>query len=205
MQKYYVNFENDTDRTWNMAVYQTLPDSIGLDSVAWQVAAAPHSGVTGIEWTLEYNVALADYRQESSSTGIYKASQSLITDLGYEWEIVFQDGVQQLNKLQPLEADLKDHIRVINRSGLEANPGVGMSGYGSVFKRSVLGNASAQFKVTPTYWVGLFRDVQLGQVISSNVEVGPIEIQFDNGTNVATVTAIREGESIEVATTYSRT
>jgi len=30
---YYVDFNNQTDRTWTMVVYQTLPDSVGLDSV----------------------------------------------------------------------------------------------------------------------------------------------------------------------------
>ena len=203
MQKYYVNFDNKTDRTWNMAVYQTLPDSIGLDSVAWKLAAAPPSGTTGVMWELQYNVALADYRQEST-LGVYKGNQALITDLGYEWEIVYKDGVQQLQKVQALPSDIGDHILISNRSGLEANPGIGMSGVGSVYKRNVLSNASAQFKVTPTYWVGLFRDVQLGAVISSNVEVGPIKLQFAEGSNVATVVASREGDSIEYETSYSR-
>ncbi|MFH1912959.1 MAG: hypothetical protein ABIK45_01615 [Pseudomonadota bacterium] len=204
MDKYYVNFDNDTDRTWSLAVYQTLPSSIGLDSVAWKLSTVPRSGSSGVFWEVSYNVALASYRQDTP-LGVYYSSQALDTHLGFEWDIVYRDGVQQLELVQSLPVGLEDHILINNKSGLEANPGIGMSGTGSVFKRNVLSNSAAQFKVTPTYWVGLFRDVQLGEVISSNVEVGPIKLAFAEGSNVATVSAVRLGDSIEYSTKYSRT
>lgn len=204
MDKYYVNFENQTDRTWSMAIYQTIPNSIGLDSVAWKLTTVPQSGFSGVTWNVDYNVALADYRQDTP-LGVYYASQALDTHLGREWDIVYKDGVQQLELVGELELDLADHILINNKSGLVASPGIGMSGMGSVFKRNILSNASAQFKVEPTYWAGLFRDVQLGEVISSNVEVGPIKLSFSEGSNVATVNAQRIGDSIEYTTRYSRT
>lgn len=203
MDKYYVNFDNNTDRTWSMAVYQTLPNSIGLDSVAWKLTTVPKSGSSGVLWEVNYNVSLASYRQDTP-LGVYYASQTMDTHLGYEWDIVYKDGVQQLELVEPLDSGLEDHILINNKSGLEANPGIGMSGMGSVFKRNVLSNASAQFKVTPIYWVGLFRDVQIGEVISSNVEVGPFKLAFAEGSNVATITAVRQGDAIECATGYSR-
>jgi hypothetical protein len=203
MDKYYVDFNNLTDRTWSMAVYQTIPNSIGLDSVAWKLSTVPTHGFSGVDWVVDYNVALAEYRQDAP-LGVYCASQALTTHLGYEWDIIYKDGVQQLSLVQALSPELQDHILINNKSGLEANPGIGMAGMGSVYKRNVLSNASAQFKVTPTYWVGLFRDVQRGEVISSNVEVGPIKLQFAEGSNVATVTATREGDSIEYYANYSR-
>ncbi len=203
MEKFYVNFENKSDRTWSMAVYQTLPNSVGLDSVAWKMSTVPTGGSSGVEWALNYNVALADYQQDTP-LGVYKASQTLSADLGYEWDIVYIDGCQQLVMVKALSSDLQDHIVINNKSGLEANPGIGMSGQGSVFKRNVLSNASAQFKVTPTYWIGLFRDVKLGEVISSNVEYGPFKIKFSGGVNCATITAERDADSIESNIVYTR-
>ncbi|WP_147820519.1 hypothetical protein [Salidesulfovibrio onnuriiensis] len=204
MENYYVNFSNETDRTWTMAVYQEFPDSVGLDTVAWKKTTVPHSGYSGVTWMNYYNVAIADYRQ-LKPLGVYTASQALETELGQEWEIIFENGVQQLRHIGALSTDLGDHIVIHNNSGLTANPGVGMSGRGSAYKRDILSNASAQFKVTPTYYAALFRDVELGEVISSNIEVGPIQLQFSQGTNVANVTAIRTGDSIELACVYART
>ncbi|BCS89408.1 hypothetical protein [Pseudodesulfovibrio sediminis] len=203
MANYYVDFKNSTDRTWNMAVYQTIPNSIGLDSVAWKLSTVPQSGFSGVTWEENYNVAIADYRQDAP-LGVYYSSQAMNTNLGYEWNIVYKDGVQQLELVQALPLEQKEQIIINNISGLEANPGIGMAGMGSVYKRNVLSNASAQFIVTPTYWVGLFRDVQRGEVISSNVEVGPLKLTFAEGSNVATIEAARLGDSIEYAVGYSR-
>ncbi len=203
MTEYYVNFSNETDRTWSMAVYQTIPNSIGLDSVAWKLTTVPRAGSSGVKWEVKYDVALADYRQ-TKPLGVYFGKQILPTTLGVEWEIKFEDGCQQLYKVGDLPTDLGDHIVVHNNSGLQASPGIGMNGNASVYKRNILSNASAQFKVTPTYWAGLFRDVELGEVISSNVEVGPEKIKFSSGANVATLTATLDGESIKLATTYSK-
>ncbi len=203
MGTYYTHFVNDTDRTWSMAVYQTIPNSIGLDSVAWKMTTVPRSGSSGVKWEVNYNVALASYRQ-TKPLGVYFGKQILPTTLGAEWEIKYEDGCQQLYKMGDLASDLGDHIVVHNNSGLKASPGIGMGGNASVYKRDILSNASAQFKVTPTYWAGLFRDVELGEVISSNVEVGPEKIKFSSGANVAILTATLDGESIKLKTTYSK-
>jgi hypothetical protein len=203
MGQHFVDFNNETDRTWSIVVYQTIQNSIGLDSVDWISGRVPPHGCCTLEWVEEYAVALAEHSQDTS-LGIYRPFQVLTTPLGYEWDIIYKDGVQQLAMIQALPTDLQDHILINNKSGLEANPGIGMAGRGSVYKRNVLNNASAQFKVSPTYWVGLFRDIQHGEVISINVEVDPIKLQFVEGVNVATLTATREGDSLEFYASYSR-
>jgi hypothetical protein len=199
---YFVNFSNMTDRTWNMAVYQTFPESPGLDSVAWKRTTVPTHGFSGVTWDVEYNVALADYAQ-TTPLGVYIASQVLDTALGSEWEVEFQDEVQQLKFVGTLGSDLQDYIVIHNNSGLVANPGIGMSGYGAAYQREVLSNNAAQFKVTPVYWVGLFRNVILGEVISSNVESGPLRLEFGGGNNVANITADRKGDAMELFIEYA--
>jgi hypothetical protein len=199
MASYSVNFSNQTDRVWTMAVYQTIPNSIGLESVSWQQSTAPRGGFTGVKWQVNYNVALADYSQDGGK-GVYTASQVLTATLGSVWNIIFDQNVQQLvpgsGTAQP------NQILINNQSNRIANPGIGMSGQGSVYKRDMQGGASAQFEVTPTYFVGLFNDVQRGEVISSNVIVGPLTLQYPTGFTSATLTATLDGANIILDLSY---
>lgn len=200
MSTYYCNFANQTDQTWTMGIYQTLPSTPGLDSVSWQQTSVPQSGFSGVSWSVTYNVVLGGY-QQTGGIGVYTASQTLPTILGTAWNIVFQDDVQQLQAAGT--ASQPDEILIYNHSGLVANPGIGMSGQGSIYKQGVVGNAEAQFTVTPSYWAALFNQVELGEVISSNVAVGPVQLQYPSGLNSATLTAILNGENLELNVTYS--
>lgn len=196
--RYYVDFNNQTDRAWTMVVYQTLPDSIGLDSVAWKKTTVPKSGESGVEWDIDYLVALGNYKQ-IGGIGVYKSSQKFPAILGTKWNVVFKDSVQQLELDGTAESGT---IVIHNQSGALADIGVGMSDQASVFKRNVLSGSDGQFKITPTYWVGLFNDLQLGTVISSNVVVGPLQLQFPSGQNKALLTASLDGSSIKLGLEY---
>ncbi|AOJ37430.1 MULTISPECIES: hypothetical protein [Burkholderia] len=201
MTSYYVDFNNDTKQTWTMAVYQTLPSSIGLESVSWKQTTVPQSGASGVTWDIFYNVAIANY-QQIGGIGVYKASQTLKTELGTAWDCIFQDNVQQL---VPGSGSVPgDSVLINNKSTNLANLGIGMSGQGSVFKKGVVSGASAQFQVTPTYWVGLFNSLVLGEVISSNVVVGPLQLSYPSGQNLATVNAYMDGNTIKLNVTYGQ-
>ncbi|KVT60924.1 hypothetical protein WK55_11425 [Burkholderia ubonensis] len=201
MTTYYVDFNNNTQQTWTMGVYQTLPNSIGLESVSWKQTTVPQSGNSGVEWDVFYNVAIANY-QQVGGVGVYKASQTLRAELGSAWQCVFQDNVQQL---VPASASVpSDSILISNVSNNLANLGIGMSGQGSVYKKGVVSGASAQFQVTPTYWFGLFNSLVLGEVISSNVVVGPQQLVYPGGQNLATVTAYMDGNTMKVSVTYGQ-
>jgi len=201
MPDYRVNFVNQTSAIWTMAVYQTLPSSVGLDSVAWKQSTAPQGGRTGVQWTTIFNVALADYEQ-LGGLGVYVASQLLTTLLGKRWEVVFEQNVQHL---KPAEGSVEpDQVLILNKSGYLANIGIGMDGSGSVFKRDVVSRGNAQFKVTPTYWVALFNQVTLGEVISGNVIVGPLEVKYPSGMTSATLTALMDGNNIVLDLKYGQ-
>ncbi|MBV8070958.1 MAG: hypothetical protein JO270_13700 [Acidobacteriaceae bacterium] len=200
MTNYYVDFTNKTPQTWSMSVYQTLPDSIGLDSVSWKQTRVPTGGTSGVSWNVQYNVALAEYKQ-IGGIGVYKSNQLLEAALGSVWDIVFEDEVQQLKFSSA--SGTPGQILIRNESNLTANAGIGMSGAGSVFKKNVLGGASAQFLVTPTYYVGIFNQLELGEVISSNVIVEPLEIKYPSGMNKATLTAYLDGQNIKLDLAYT--
>lgn len=201
MSAYYIDFDNNTGSTWTMGVYQELPHSIGLQSVSWKQTTVPTMGSSGVEWEVDYNVAVANYRQ-IGGIGVYKASQTLRSELGTVWECVFKDGVQQL--VPSSGSAPADSIIIKNSSNQLANLGIGMSGQGSVFKRNVVGGAAAQFQVTPTYYAGLFNNLVLGEVINSNVSVEAQKIVFPDGMNGATVTASMSGDNIKVSVSYSQ-
>ena len=146
-------------------------------------------------------MAIAGY-QQSGGIGVYKASQTPPASLGTQWQAVTQDGVQQLVYVGP-NSD-PDQITILNNSGNPANLGIGMSGAASVFQNGVLDGESAQFTVKPLYFAGLFENVELGEVIDSNVSVGPFPILFDGGNNSATLTASVVGGSLVTTLTYSQ-
>jgi hypothetical protein len=200
-ESYYIDFVNRSGRTWTMAAYQTLPDSVGLVSVSWLQTTAADGGDSGVSWEVDYLAMLADYKQEGGKS-VYKASQKKTTALGKKWKVVYKEGLQQL--VEDGTADRPDQIYIFNDSGETANPGFGMSGQGALYKSEVLSGTGAQFVVTPTYWVGLFNQVVLGQVISSNVVVGPEKLTFPSGFNLATVTAKVDGSTLKMGVTYGR-
>ncbi|NEP76398.1 MAG: hypothetical protein F6K25_32605 [Okeania sp. SIO2G4] len=197
---YYVDFENQTDRVWTMAVYQKIPSSIGLDSVAWKKTIVPPDGESGVEWEITYLVALANYKQ-SGGIGVYKSSQKKKNiSLGTQWKVVFKEGVQQL--VPDGNAGSGDLIVINNDSNKFADIGVGMSGEASLYKKDVVSGSGAQFQITPTYYVGLFNDLELGTVISSNVVVGPLELKFPGGDNKAILKAYMDGQTIKLDLDY---
>jgi len=199
MSTYYVDFKNETSRTYVMAVYQQLPDSVGLDSVAWKRATAPKLGICGVKWDVDYNVALADYTMAAPS-GVYMSSQILPTILGKKWKCIWGEGCQEL--VEDGEGT-PGHILISNNSGFEANLGIGMDNQGSIFKRNVMSGENAQFRVEPTYYIGLFRNVVLGEVISGDVIVGPMQLKFSGNMNCALLRLYVEGSTIKYQIEYS--
>jgi len=195
---------NNTDQTWTFGVYQTIPDmSVNkLENVSWLQSSVPKGGNSGVSFQVNYNVLVANYVQ-SGGKGVYKASQTLSANLGTNWDVVYQEGVQQLvmGSGPPPPAD---SIFISNKSGLQASPGIGMSGRGSVYKNNIYSGSQALFQVTPTYYVAVFNSIVLGQVISSAVSVGdPIPIVFNAPSNIATATLDLVGNTLKLKVTYS--
>lgn len=200
MATYYVDFKNQTNQTWTLAVYQTLPNSEGLDSVSWKQTTVPPNGESSVSWDVTYDVAIAGYSQEGG-IGVYSANQTQPTNLGTVWDCVWLDGVQQLVPDQT-STPVPGQILIKNSSDQLANLGIGMSGQGAVFKQGVDSGANAQFVVSPTYYAGLFDDVQLGQVISSDVATDPQTLVFPSGLDYATITATLNNGVLTVSIGY---
>ena len=59
--------------------------------------------------------------------------------------------------------------------------------------RTFHGGESVQFFVHPTYYVALFREIQVGELVTSDIAISPIQVKFDSGFKNATVTAVNDG------------
>lgn len=191
MTTYTVNFANETPDKWTLCVYQELPESPGLDSVAWKQTTVPTQGESGVQWTIQYLACLADYRQ-TGGKGVYKASQKLGTNLGQKWKCIYNEDVQEL---QTDGSTTAGQLLIANQSLRLANLGIGMDGDISLVKKDVYSGNNAQFTVKPTYYVALFKNLTKGEVISGNQIHGPLQVVFDGGQETKDYVARIEGET----------
>ena len=186
---YDINFENLTNDTWTLCVYQEFPNSPGLDSVSWKQTTVPTNGTSGVQWTIQYLACLADYKQQGGK-GVYHAAQKLGTDLGKAWDCVFQDNVQQLSQA----GDTTDgQLLITNKSQKLANLAIGMDGDIALVKKDVYSGNNAQFVVKPKYYVALYTNLTQGEIISGNQVHGPLEVVFEGGQTSKDYVAKVEG------------
>ena len=197
---YYIDFNNRTDRVWNMGVYLTLPAPGGQENVIWRRTIAPPGGVTGVEWKVSYDVALSDYLQVGA-LGVYKSYQLTENiEPGTKWKVVFEENVQ---RLKPLGATSAGYIYIKNESGRLANPGIGMSGQPAVYRRDVLSGLGVNFRIEPTYYVFLFDELSEGKVLTSSMLSNSLEVSFPENMNKAILTATIDGETLKLDLEYS--
>jgi len=197
MTTYQLNCTNNTGSTWVFGVFQKVPHFEGLVSLAWKRSSIPQKGTALIEWDVDYNVALTDFKQ-INGIGVASSEQSLSTDLGKVWECRYVNGVQQLFPVDDPGAVNPGELLIRNRSGRLANLGLGMFGTASIIQPNVEDGANAQFVVQPKYYLGLFNRLYKGEIIKSNVAAGPIELAYSDGLTKLDVTAQMNGATIQM-------
>lgn len=188
-----LTFQNDTDRTWTMCVYQQNPQSRKLDTVAWLVATAAPGQRSSVTWTESvYGVVLGEFGR-TAKRQLYVPLDSRDTERGACWKIVSEHGRQRLEPAGP--SPLRDQIVFTNESGYAANPGITVSGSAVAFKRDLPSGAAAQFIIRPIYYAGLFASIRVGEVVGRAV-IGPLALQPARGVSDATLIARVEGRNM---------
>lgn len=204
-----ITFNNQTDRTWTMAIYQTLPKSTNLDSVSWQQVTVAESGVNSISWANTFNAVIASYT-DSEGKQLYKAFQLPAASPGSAWKIVMKGGILQLQA--DGSAPLSTQIQIANVSGQLANPGLGMDGKGAVYQQGLFSGLSVLFETSPLLWVGLFDLISPGEVITGGLNrkvsfmttmAGPWALKYPAGQNGATLKAWIENSSLQTSLEYT--
>jgi hypothetical protein len=199
MPRYSIAFRNETDRVFTMGVYQTLSGAVHVDSVSWlQVTVAP-GAERAVEWFPPYDVVLGRYDQQGNRA-IYEPVQLLPAEPGTAWEVVFENGVQQL---RPAGQARGGRIALTNRSERAADVGIGQSNHASVYRRSLNSGATTDFAVSSaSIYVGLFTNLSAGEIIANNVVAGPEAVSFGRTETQATLTASVRNQSIVLQLVY---
>ena len=89
-------FQNATDQSWQFAVYQTMPDSPGLSSVAWQIRGLPPQQVGSpppqaeVDWTMQYGICIADFDKNFNR---FTGTQFAQANLGNAYEVSSNIGI----------------------------------------------------------------------------------------------------------------
>jgi rhizosphere induced protein len=202
MMTYSISMQNDLPQTWTFGVFQTYPNTAGIDSVAWkqQVLASTEKG--SVSWQPSSNACIASYSQ-IKGIGVYSSDQIIPAQPGSAWKVVLQNGHQQLQQDTSTPTG-PDQILISNESGQIANPGIGMSGIATAYMKELYSGVDVIFNLPSTYWVALFRQVAAGDAISDLSSTTPLLISFPGGLYSADVQAYLDGGAVLMSVQYTQ-
>lgn len=191
---YQIDFENSTDENYYFAVYQKLPESAGLMSLAWQVRRVPKQignqpSTSTVTWTMNYGIAIADWDKDHKK---FTGSQTAPATLGNEYEVISQGPFPNINRqpvgtTDPGQIVFKNNTKQPNAMNLAMGLMVGDNL--AVVQEVVHANESVNFDVHPTYYVACYRSIELGDLVDSDVQLGPVKVEFENGETTMKVVA----------------
>ena len=187
MTTFTIRFKNETKHSYHFGVYQTLPLSPGLKSVVWKSEGVPSYGSAQVNWSLNYATAVTEWeRNDTVCTG--KQIVPATTGNIYRCGIVEGD----IPSISPEGKPGRDgQIALINDTNKQLNLGLAIDGH-VVATNLVGGGEGINFVVSAQYYVACYRGITQGQLVDMGVELGPVEVKFENGITSATVTAATE-------------
>ena len=202
MASYSLNATNSTAQGWHFALYQQQPEEQGLKTVAWKVLSLskpqPNPTTGSIPWSLSYQVTVPQH-QENVNT--YVGGLSYPAQLGYKYELYVDAGY---NQIREVGLGTEGYIDFLNNTSAAENMGLMVGGTLMSMQENVAGNATAQFQISPDYYLGLYTQLTQGAFVSSDSVVTPVKIQFPSGQSTATVNAkIQDGQVIVSGPSYS--
>ena len=208
MDRFQLVGKNTDTSDWALGLYQEQPAEpglIGID-VVWKVLKLSKKQSKGnpttgsIPWSLDYNVCFP-----ATKDGIvyYPQLSSPATE-GHSYELI--KNKQGFYEINPTKAGAAAGcINFRNSTGEKRDLGLMLGGSLLCLKKDTRGGVTAEFKLTPTYYVGAFNDVTEGLNVKSASALSPQTIQFEAGNNTATVSIIPDGGSVGLSVpTYSK-
>lgn len=190
MTTYYMEFVNDSEDWWHFGVYQEYPDGAGLDSVVWQEQGVPNEGGKAIiHWEMDYGVSITDFIRDN-----VQASQTVPAQLGNTYQVIIRDNITGIDPT-PISTGGNPSIVTLKNNTSPAKSidmGFALSEKLIAAQPSVGGQQSSNYQVHPVYWVALFRNVKVGDLVTSNVTVAPIAVEYTQGNTRAKITAFMD-------------
>ncbi len=191
VKTYSIKFLNDTTDDYYFAVYQDFPDSPGLRSVAWQVRAVSARGYKAtsstVSWTTSYGISIANWDSDQKE---YTGEQQQHAELGNTYEVIARGEFPGINPASTGKT-AEGLIAFENNTdpAIDLDMGFTVAGNIVAVQPKVHSQEATVFDVHQSYYVALYRNIKLGQLVDSNVKLGPVEVIFGDGTTSKTVSA----------------
>ena len=186
---YNIKCINNTKESYFFGVYQEFPESPGLKSVAWQVRGVPPAGsipsTSDITWTMTYGVSVANWDPNGKT---YTGQQIVNAQLGKVYEVKMTElAIPTINPIPVGNTD-PEQIELKNETSQKLDLGFTVDN-SLMAVQSVHGGEGINFVVHPTYYVATYRSIQQGQLVDSGIQLGPVEVKYENGYTKAEVLA----------------
>ena len=171
------------------------------DNIIWKRVIAPPGSIQGFSWEIKYNVVLA--RRQ----GLLKKRKYIPMDIkhtylnpGTKWNIVLRDDAQVLDHAGDAPAGT---VIINNKTVYPANAGIGLAGTALNMENDMPKGASVEFFPRFDLYVGVFENIEPGQVLNKNYVLDPVRVSFPPGNFNMMVTARQDGEKLVLRTSYS--
>ena len=195
---YTIHMLNNTDDNYFFAVYQTFPSSPGLKSLAWQIRRLPKRGsqptCSDVTWFMNYGIAITNW--DANLNG-YTGEQYQDADLGQKYQVVSNGSFPTIDPTPIGTTGNSGEIAFTNNTqspnATDLSMGFTINSNLVCSQEGVHANESVLFDVHPTYYVACYRSIQLGQLVDSDVVLGPVEVKFRDGNTVMNVEAFIDG------------
>ena len=201
MTSYSIECVNATSQAYHFGVYQKYPDSMGLTSVVWKERPVPPMGsipsTASVDWVMSYGASISDFDKNNST---WTGEQVIAAELGKVYDIVSEGGVPMINPT-PSGPTNPSQIVIKNSTNTVMNPGFALDYNLIAVKTGTDAGEQAQFSVHPTYYVGCYRDIKLGQLVDSDIALGPVEVKFTEGYTEFQVKAEDIGGTLKLTAT----
>ena len=161
-----------------MGFTQKYPNSPGLESIVWRENGLATGGQSEINWTMNYGVAITNFEGSNVT-----ASQIVSGKLGNTYQVIIKDGITGIDS-SPIASDGPASIvKLQNNTAPAKKVDMGFSLDGDIItaQKDVGGKQASNYEVHPTYYVALFRNVKVGDLVTSDVTTAPQIIEYKQG------------------------
>lgn len=185
---YTVRFKNSTQNFYHFAIYQKCPNSPGLESVAWQVRDLGPGATNRVDWSPDYQVAIADW---VLNNGQFSASQICCAAVGKVYEVSTKDGNIPVINPTAIRTTSPGLIQLLNNTTPAQAVTIGFAIANNLVaaQMNVAAGKSVEFSVHPKFYIACFRAIKQGQIVSEEIELGPVTLELQEGCTDYTVEA----------------
>jgi hypothetical protein len=166
---YTINVENYMkDEGWDFGIYTKYNSDPGVANLAWQVLpTSPGTDIspyhTSTSWPMSFFVSLSYVSQD----GIWHASTSLPAELGNDYLVEKDTSSGALQIVPGPKNEQPNVVKLISNVDQSLNLGFGIKEDLAAVVGTKHASENAEFNVHPTYYVGIYRNLVVGQNITS--------------------------------------